>query len=98
MYFLLNKVKINNLNLKVSRDRENCLKELTKIVSEIVGHNNFILKFEMKATDVEGWDSLSHVQIIHECETSLGVRFTLEEISNLNTVGDLVLLMQSRRK
>ena len=47
----------------------------------------------MKATDVEGWDSLSHVQIIHECETSLGVRFTLEEISNLNTVEDLIYLM-----
>ena len=73
----------------------NYLKKLENIVSEVVGHNNFELKADMQATDVEGWDSLSHVQIIHECETSLGVRFTLEEISNLNTVGDLIYLMEN---
>ncbi len=75
-------------------ENENIYKKLAEIVSEVVGHNNFELKVDMKATDVEGWDSLSHVQIIHECETSLGVRFTLEEISNLNTVGDLISLME----
>ena len=73
----------------------NYLKKLENIVSEVVGHNNFELKADMQAADVEGWDSLSHVQIIHECETSLGVRFTLEEISNLNTVGDLIYLMEN---
>ena len=72
---------------------ESIYKKLTEIVSEVVGHNNFELKADIKATDVEGWDSLSHVQIIHECEKSLGVRFSLEEISNLNTVGDLINLM-----
>tara|TARA_Y100000991_G_scaffold119121_1_gene89937 strand:+ start:44 stop:283 length:240 start_codon:yes stop_codon:yes gene_type:complete len=72
---------------------ENYYKKLADIVSEVVGHKNFELKADMKATDVEGWDSLSHVQIIHECEKSLGVRFSLEEISNLNTVGDLINLM-----
>ena len=80
------------------KDSDNYLKKLTEIVSEIVGHNNFTLKLDMLANDVEGWDSLSHVQIIHECETSLGIRFTLEEISNLNTVGDLVFLMQKKNK
>ena len=80
----------------MSENIEDYTKKLTEIVSEIVGHNDFILKPDMQAADVEGWDSLSHVQIIHECETSLGVRFTLEEISNLNTVGDLLSLMQNK--
>ena len=44
----------------------------------------------------ENWDSLSHVQIIHECETALGVRFTLNEISNLNTIGDLINLINKK--
>ena len=78
----------------MSKDTESYLIKLTEIVSDIVGHNNFTLSLDMQALDVEGWDSLSHVQIIHECETSLGVRFTLEEISNLNKVGDLISLMQ----
>ena len=79
------------------QDTNKNLEKLTEIVSEIVGHNNFTLRLDMQANEVEGWDSLSHVQIIHECETLLGIRFTLEEISNLNTVGDLVSLMQNKK-
>jgi len=85
-----------DFKLSMIEDIQDCIKKLTEIVSEIVGHNNFKLEPDMQAADVEGWDSLSHVQIIHACETSLGVRFTLEEISNLNTVGDLLSLMQSK--
>ena len=81
----------------MTENSEKYLKELTKIVTEIIGNEELILKMDMQATDVEGWDSLSHVQIIHECEKSLGVRFSLEEISNLNSVGDLVFLMQNSK-
>ena len=70
--------------------------KLTKIVSDILGHNNFELNLDIKASDIAGWDSLSHVQIIHECETALGVRFTLNEISNLNTIGDLINLINKK--
>ena len=72
----------------------NYLKKLENIVSEVVGHNNFELKADMQATDVEGWDSLSHVQIIHRCEQKIDKRFTLEEISNLKSVLDLVNVIE----
>jgi len=78
-------------------DSEDYLDRLSDIVSEIVGHNNFTLKLDMHANEIEGWDSLAHIQIIHECEISLGIRFSLEEISKLNTVGDLVFLMQNKK-
>ena len=78
----------------MSEDRKDCLDILRHIVMDIVGHENFELNLETKATDIEGWDSLSHVQIIHECETYIGVKFSLEEITNLNTVGDLISLMK----
>ena len=48
---------------------------------------------EMSAPDVEGWDSLNHVQIIFTIEERLGVRFEVHEIQNLNTIGDLVKLI-----
>ena len=78
----------------MQEDIKDCLDKLRHIVIDIVGHENFQLNIESKATDIEGWDSLSHVQIIHECETYLGVKFTLEEITNLNTIGDLISLMK----
>ena len=48
---------------------------------------------DMTAPDVEGWDSLNHVQILFAIEEELGIKFPINEIQNLNTIGDLVELM-----
>ena len=56
--------------------------------------DNLKLTKEMVASDVPGWDSMSHIQIIHQCELIVGQKFSLEEISNLKYIGDLVNLME----
>ena len=66
---------------------------LEKVVSDILKNENISLSMEMSAPDVEGWDSLNHVQIIFTIEERLGVRFEVHEIQNLNTIGDLVKLI-----
>ena len=66
---------------------------LEKVVSDILKKENISLSMEMTAPDVEGWDSLNHVQIIFTIEERLGVRFEVHEIQNLNTIGDLVKLI-----
>ena len=66
---------------------------LEKVVSDILKKENISLSMEMTAPDVEGWDSLNHVQIIFTIEERLGVRFEVQEIQNLNTIGDLVKLI-----
>ena len=66
---------------------------LGKIIMDVLGCDSPQLKLEMTAQDVEGWDSLAHVQILHECELKLGIRLTLEQMSNLNTIGDLIRIL-----
>ena len=66
---------------------------LEKIVSTILRRENISLSIDMTAPDVEGWDSLNHVQILFTIEEELGIRFPINEIQNLNTIGDLVKLM-----
>ena len=66
---------------------------LEKIVSNILRKENISLSMEMTAPDVEGWDSLNHVQILFTIEEELGIQFPIHEIQNLNTIGDLVKLM-----
>ena len=75
-------------------NKEDMILTLNKIVSEFLQIDNLILDKNMTASEVEGWDSLSHIQIIQLCEKKLGKRFTLGEISKLKTVGDLVNLME----
>ncbi len=66
---------------------------LEKVVSEILKRENISLSIKMTAADVEGWDSLNHVQILFTLEQELGVQFAVYEIQNLKNIGDLVELI-----
>lgn len=44
----------------------------------------------MTANDIEGWDSLSHVNLITAVESKFRIRFTQKELLTLKNVGDLL--------
>ena len=39
---------------------------------------------------VAGWDSINHLRLVMEAERRLGVRYALEEIPALETLGDFL--------
>lgn len=48
------------------------------------------------ASDVEGWDSLAHVNLIVAVEKAFEVSFTTKEINGLGNVGDFVRLIEAK--
>lgn len=42
------------------------------------------------ANDVDGWDSLSHVNLITTIEAKFSIRFTQKELLKHRNVGDLI--------
>jgi acyl carrier protein len=44
---------------------------------------------EMTANDIDGWDSLSHVNLITAVESRFKIRFTQKELLTLRNIGDL---------
>ena len=51
---------------------------------------------EMTADDVEGWDSLSHVNVILAVESAFGIRFNPREILAFRNVGDMIQCIDRR--
>lgn len=51
---------------------------------------------EMRADEVPGWDSLSHINVILAVEKEYGVRFQNKEILKLQSIGDLQKLVDSK--
>jgi acyl carrier protein len=47
----------------------------------------------MTAKDIEGWDSLTHVNLVVAVEKAFAVSFTTKEISGLANVGDFIGLI-----
>lgn len=52
---------------------------------------------EMTANDVDGWDSLSHINLITTIEAKLGVCFTQKELLKQRNVGDLIADIERKR-
>ncbi len=48
------------------------------------------LKREMTASDLEDWDSLTHINLIVAAEKEFKVKFTTAEVAKLSNVGDLI--------
>jgi acyl carrier protein len=44
----------------------------------------------MTANDVDGWDSLSHVNLITAIETKFNIRFSQKDLLKQRKVGDLI--------
>jgi len=51
---------------------------------------------EMTANDVEGWDSLSHVNLILAIENHFNIHFTQKELRGHKKVGDLIQSIESK--
>ncbi len=65
------------------------LEHLREIFCEVFDDDEIELTPEMTANDVDGWDSLSHVNLIVTIETRFKIRFTQKELLTFKNVGDL---------
>jgi acyl carrier protein len=57
---------------------------------------DFEIKDETVATEVPGWDSLSHVKILTAIEDALGIRFRSLEVLRLRNIGELQALVDRK--
>ena len=68
--------------------------DLQKIISRLFNVPAEKITADTTARDVDGWDSLSHVQLIDKVEKFYNVRFSFSEVMMLRTVGDLQTLLE----
>jgi acyl carrier protein len=73
------------------------LTRLTSIFREVFDDDDLVLKPELTANDVDGWDSLAHIRLILSVQKAFGVKFSAVEMSRLKNVGDLVALTKHKQ-
>lgn len=72
------------------------LDRLNAIVADVLAIDNPSLQPSTTASDVEGWDSLTHVQIIVAVEKAFNIRFRTGEMASIANVGELVSRIAKR--
>ncbi len=70
--------------------------KLQEIFREIFKEPSLKISGEMTADDVDGWDSLSHMEMINAVEKEFGVKFKIREIRRLKNVGEFIELLEKK--
>jgi acyl carrier protein len=63
---------------------------LNQIFCMVFDDDSIRIHPEMTANDVDGWDSLSHVNLITTIEAKFNIRFSHKELLVQRNVGDLI--------
>ncbi len=77
-------------------ERNDILKKLQEIFADNLDADNLILSESTTADEVEGWDSLTHVQLVVAVEKGFKIRFNAKEIQNWKNVGEMIDSIQSK--
>jgi acyl carrier protein len=73
------------------------LNDLTAVFREVFDDDALVLKPEMTAEDVDGWDSLAHIRLILSVQKKFGIKFSPVEMNRLKNVGDLIALTKDKQ-
>ncbi len=77
-------------------EKEQIIKELEQIFKSVLEEDDLTISEDMETSDIQGWDSLAHINIIEEIEKHFNIHIAVGEIVVLKTIGDMVKLIQSK--
>ena len=70
--------------------------ELKKIFCSVLDKENLLLERTTIASDIEGWDSFNHIQLIVQVEVYFDIKFSISDIESFQSVGDLIDLIKTK--
>ena len=69
---------------------QNKLDQIQAVFRDFFNSPSLIITLETTASDIESWDSLSHVDLMMVLVEKFNVRLPTKIIMNANNVGDLI--------
>jgi acyl carrier protein len=72
------------------------LSQLEPIFRDVLDNSRLNLTRESNASNVAGWDSLAHINLISAIEQQFAISFTLGELQELKNVGEMIDLMERK--
>lgn len=71
-------------------ERNEYLEKINEIAKDVFDNDDVVITEASTADDVDGWDSLTHLELMTELEAEYRIKFTMSEIQNLADVGELI--------
>jgi acyl carrier protein len=71
---------------------------LNSVFHSVFFDDSIVVTAETSAPDVDGWDSVAHVNLMVAVEAEFGIEFTTQELESMDTVGDMARLVAAKVK
>jgi acyl carrier protein len=75
---------------------DSLLPEIEEIIRSVFDEPDLVITRESNASNVSGWDSLAHINLVAVIEREYKIRFALGELEELKNVGDLLDLVETK--
>jgi acyl carrier protein len=75
---------------------EDRMERLSQVFRDVFDDDELNITRQTTAKDVEGWDSLMHVTLVVNVEKAFKLKFSSSEVAALQTVGELLDLINAR--
>jgi acyl carrier protein len=79
-------------------NRDAIIQELTPIFQDVLDQPDLTLASGSNASNVDGWDSLAHVNLVVAIEKRYRIKFALGELQALKNVGEMADLIEKKVK
>lgn len=74
------------------------LKTIEAILRDIFDDVTLQINESTSANDIEGWDSIAQIRIASEVESAFSVKFSFAELQGMKNVGDMVRLIEEKKR
>jgi acyl carrier protein len=71
--------------------------QLTEIIRDVLMDFDLVLRPDLTAKEVDGWDSYKMIEIIVAVESHFGLKVKSKELDDMENVGDLVTLIRKAK-
>ena len=76
--------------------REEIYERLNEVFQDVFDDDELTVGDATTAADVDGWDSLEHINLIAAVEQEFGIRFSMGQVVTMKNVGEMVKLIQEK--
>lgn len=70
--------------------KEEVINRLQLVFRDVFDDRRIKVNENTKANDINGWDSLTHIQLLAATEDEFDIKFAVEDVASLKNVGELV--------
>ena len=73
--------------------RQEIFEKLNEVFSDVFDEEITVTP-ETTSSDIEEWDSLTHITLISEVEETFGVKFSMKDVLGMKNVGEMADIIQ----